>query len=59
MGIPIETDIELEEKTIEPKPELIAGNLNLDNRTEIKVLNKKESFWYSIKKQLKPIFILQ
>jgi hypothetical protein len=44
MGIPIETDIELEEKTIEPKPELLAGNLNLDNRTEIKVLNKKESF---------------
>ncbi|WP_394666114.1 TolC family protein [uncultured Chryseobacterium sp.] len=40
MGIPIESDIELEEKTIEPKPELVAGNLNLDNRTEIKVLNK-------------------
>ncbi|MCF2218854.1 MULTISPECIES: TolC family protein [Chryseobacterium] len=40
MGVPIESDIELEEKTIEPKPELVAGNLNLDNRTEIKVLNK-------------------
>lgn len=40
MGIPIESDIELEEKTIEPKPELVSGNLNLDNRTEIKVLNK-------------------
>ncbi len=40
MGVPIESDIELEEKTIEPKPELVSGNLNLDNRTEIKVLNK-------------------
>ncbi|MDQ0064491.1 TolC family protein [Chryseobacterium lathyri] len=40
MGVPISTDIELEEKTIEPKPELIASNINLDDRTEIKVLNK-------------------
>jgi len=40
MGVPIESDIELEEKTIEPKPELVSGNLNLDNRTEIKILNK-------------------
>ena len=40
MGIPIDTDIELEEKTIEPKPELIASNVNLNDRTEIKVLNK-------------------
>lgn len=40
MGVTIESDIELEEKTIEPKPELVSGNLNLDNRTEIKVLNK-------------------
>lgn len=40
MGVPIETDIELEEKTIEPKPELIAGNVDLDTRTEVKVLQK-------------------
>ncbi|MFP3595110.1 TolC family protein [Chryseobacterium sp. SIMBA_029] len=40
MGVPIETDIELEEKTIEPRPELIASNVNLDDRLEIKVKNK-------------------
>lgn len=40
MGVPIETDIELEEKTIEPKPELISGNVDLDTRTEVKVLQK-------------------
>lgn len=40
MGVPIETDIELEEKSIEPKPELIAGNVDLDTRTEVKVLQK-------------------
>ncbi|MDH5032972.1 MULTISPECIES: TolC family protein [Chryseobacterium] len=40
MGIPISTDIELEEKQIEPKPELIASNVNLNDRTELKVLNK-------------------
>ncbi|MBB6370277.1 TolC family protein [Chryseobacterium shigense] len=40
MGVPISTDIELEEKTIEPKPELITSNVNLENRTELKVLNK-------------------
>ncbi|WP_332452745.1 TolC family protein [Chryseobacterium aquaticum] len=40
MGVPIETDIELEEKTIEPKPELIARNVDLDTRTEVKVLQK-------------------
>ncbi|KNB60249.1 TolC family protein [Chryseobacterium sp. Hurlbut01] len=40
MGVPIETDIELEEKTIEPKPELIAGNVDLNTRTEVKVLQK-------------------
>ncbi len=40
MGVPIETDIELEEKTIEPKPELIAGSVDLDTRTEVKVLQK-------------------
>lgn len=40
MGVPIETDIELEEKMIEPKPELIAGNVDLDTRTEVKVLQK-------------------
>lgn len=40
MGIPITTDIELEEKTIEPKPELLASIVNLDDRTDLKVLNK-------------------
>ncbi|CAD7813846.1 Outer membrane protein TolC [Chryseobacterium aquaeductus] len=40
MGVPIDTPIELEEKSIEPKPELIAGNVDLDTRTEIKVLQK-------------------
>ncbi|RZJ50787.1 MAG: TolC family protein, partial [Chryseobacterium sp.] len=40
MGVPIETDIELEEKTIEPKPELVAGTVDLDTRTEVKVLQK-------------------
>lgn len=40
MGIPISTDIELEEKTIEPKPELLASIVNLDDRTDLKVLNK-------------------
>lgn len=40
MGVPISTDIELEEKSIEPKPELLASNVNLDDRTEIRVLNK-------------------
>lgn len=42
MGIPIDTNIELEEKTIEPKPELIASLTNIDNRTEIKVLEKQK-----------------
>jgi outer membrane protein TolC len=40
MGIPITTEIELEEKSIEPKPELIASTVNLDERMEVKVLNK-------------------
>ncbi|SHK39562.1 TolC family protein [Chryseobacterium polytrichastri] len=40
MGVPIGTDIELEEKSIEPKPELIASNVNLDDRLEIKVKTK-------------------
>lgn len=40
MGVPIETDIELEEKTIEPKPELVAGTVDLDTRIEVKVLQK-------------------
>ncbi|WBV61053.1 TolC family protein [Chryseobacterium camelliae] len=42
MGIPISTEIELEEKTIEPKPELIASTVNLDERMELKVLNKNK-----------------
>lgn len=40
MGVPIGTDIELEEKSIEPRPELIASNVNLDDRLEIKVKTK-------------------
>jgi outer membrane protein TolC len=40
MGVPIGTDIELEEKTIEPRPELIMSNVNLDNRLELQVKNK-------------------
>ncbi len=41
MGIPIETPIELEEKTIEPKPELLAQTADLNSRTELKVLDKQ------------------
>lgn len=40
MGVPIDTAIELEEKSIEPKPQLIAGTVDLDTRTEVKVLQK-------------------
>lgn len=40
MGIPIDTAIELEEKTIEPQPQLLENTVNLNNRTELKVLNK-------------------
>lgn len=50
MGVPIDKPIELEEKSIEPRPELIAGNVNLDDRIEIKVLNKnKELLQYNLK----------
>ncbi|MGE8552563.1 TolC family protein [Chryseobacterium jejuense] len=41
MGVPIDSQIELEEKSIEPKPELISGQISLDNRSEIKVLKKQ------------------
>ncbi|SDR06443.1 Outer membrane protein TolC [Chryseobacterium soldanellicola] len=41
MGIPIETPIELEEKTIEPNPQLLEQNVSLDQRSEVKVLNKQ------------------
>lgn len=40
MGIPIETEITLEEKTIEPRPELLASNVDLTSRSEVKVLQK-------------------
>lgn len=40
MGIPIDTDIELEEKTIEPQPQLLADAVNLEGRSELKVLQK-------------------
>lgn len=42
MGIPIDTPIELEEKTIEPKPELIAQYTDLNQRSELKVLEKQK-----------------
>ena len=42
MGVPITNEIELEEKTIEPKPELMASAVNLDERSEMKVLNKQK-----------------
>ena len=41
MGVPIETPIELEEKTIEPKPELIAETVDVEQRSEMKVLDKQ------------------
>ena len=40
MGIPIETDITLEQKEIQPRPELLASTLDVKNRSEIKVLEK-------------------
>lgn len=50
MGVPIDKQIELEEKSIEPRPELISGNVNLDERTDIKVLNKnRELLQYNLK----------
>ncbi|WP_300673109.1 TolC family protein [Soonwooa sp.] len=50
MGVPIDTPIELEEKSIEPKPELLASVANLDNRSEVKVLEKqKELLQYNKK----------
>ena len=42
VGIPMNTPIELEEKKIEPKPELLATQANLEDRSEIKVLNKQK-----------------
>ena len=50
MGVPIDKPIELEAKSIEPRPELIAGNVNLEERTEVKVLNKnRELLQYNLK----------
>lgn len=40
MGIPIDTQIELEEKAIEPQPQLLADAVNLEGRSELKVLQK-------------------
>jgi len=42
MGIPEETEITLEEKSIEPKPELIESLANINNRSEVKVLEKQK-----------------
>ena len=42
MGIPIDTAIELEEESIEPKTELISSIINVDNRIEVKVLEKQK-----------------
>lgn len=41
MGVPIENSIELEEKEIVPNPELLGTNVNLETRSELKVLNKQ------------------
>lgn len=50
MGVPIETDISLEEEKIEPRPELLAANVDLNSRSEIKVLQKnKELLQYNKK----------
>lgn len=50
MGIPIDTPIELEEKTIIPNPQLLDSNVNLETRSELKVLNKqRELLEYSKK----------
>lgn len=42
MGVPIDTEIELQEESIEPKPELLASFANIDNRSEVKVLEKQK-----------------
>lgn len=42
MGVPIDTDIELQQESIEPKPELLASFANIDNRSEVKVLEKQK-----------------
>lgn len=42
MGVPIDTDIELQEENIDPKPELLVSIANIDNRSEIKVLEKQK-----------------
>jgi outer membrane protein len=48
MGIPIESKIELEEKTIETRPELMMGTPTMDNRSELKsLLKQKELLHYS------------
>ncbi|MCG2792952.1 MAG: TolC family protein [Weeksellaceae bacterium] len=50
MGVPIDRPIELVEQSIEPRPELIAGSVNLDDRTEVRVLNKnRELLQYNLK----------
>lgn len=41
MGVPIETTIELEQKTIEPNPQLLGTNVSLEQRSELRVLNKQ------------------
>lgn len=40
MGVPIEKDIVLEEKSIEPNTGLLESNVNIENRIQMKVLNK-------------------
>ncbi|MGC4127955.1 MAG: TolC family protein [Bergeyella sp.] len=50
MGIPVDTQIELEEKNIEPNYALIESSINLEDRSELKVLNKqKELLMYNKK----------
>jgi outer membrane protein len=42
MGIPIESEIELEEKSIETRPELMMSTPDMENRSELKSLIKQK-----------------
>lgn len=42
MGIPIDTSITLEEKSIDPRPEIIASLADIDSRKEVKILEKQK-----------------
>lgn len=42
MGIPMDTEIELYDEKIEPNPQIILGEMDVNNRLEMKVLNKRK-----------------